>query len=81
MQIFRKQRFRNSSASECIILPYWRNPAGKEPNPTNQLVFICSPQSFAVEILANDLHDVKFDHVKQLIMKAGGANYGTGVHK
>lgn len=35
-------------------------------------------QNFAVEILANDPEELDFDHVKSVLVKAGGANYGTG---
>ncbi|XP_058967632.1 coactosin-like protein [Pocillopora verrucosa] len=35
-------------------------------------------QAFAVEILANDPEELDFDHVKSVLVKAGGANYGTG---
>ena len=35
-------------------------------------------QNFAVEMLFEDLHDVKENNIKEECMKAGGANYGTG---
>ena len=35
-------------------------------------------QSFAVEILAENIEDVDYDTVKTQLIKAGGANYGTG---
>lgn len=31
-----------------------------------------------MEILANDPEELDFDHVKSVLVKAGGANYGTG---
>ncbi|XP_045192144.1 coactosin-like protein [Mercenaria mercenaria] len=34
--------------------------------------------NFAVEMLCDNLHDVKEDIIKNAVMKAGGANYGTG---
>ncbi|CAL1537772.1 unnamed protein product [Lymnaea stagnalis] len=38
-------------------------------------------KNFAVEILAEDSHDVALETVTAALMKAGGANYGTGVAK
>lgn len=35
-------------------------------------------QNFAVEIFTSHEEDLQFDHVKQTLVKAGGANYGTG---
>lgn len=35
-------------------------------------------QSFAVEVLTSDKSELGYDHVKGLVVKAGGANYGTG---
>lgn len=35
-------------------------------------------QNFATEILASDPEELKLDNVKALVVKAGGANYGTG---
>jgi len=35
-------------------------------------------RSFAVEILAENLEDVDYDTVRTQLIKAGGANYGTG---
>eukprot|EP00127_Corallochytrium_limacisporum_P004239 Clim_evm184s157 gene=Clim_evmTU184s157 len=35
-------------------------------------------QSYAVELMANDQSDMKFDAVKKAVVAAGGANYGTG---
>jgi len=35
-------------------------------------------QNFAAEILTSDPEELKYDHVKQILVKAGGANYGTG---
>eukprot|EP01135_Chromosphaera_perkinsii_P004093 Nk52_evm12s269 gene=Nk52_evmTU12s269 len=35
-------------------------------------------QNFAVEVLTGDKGDLKFESVKKLVVKAGGANYGTG---
>jgi len=35
-------------------------------------------QNFAIEIQTSDLHELKEDHIKSLLVKAGGANYGTG---
>ncbi|XP_068723103.1 coactosin-like protein [Montipora capricornis] len=35
-------------------------------------------QNFAVEILTSDLEELTYDHVKAVLVKAGGANYGTG---
>ncbi|XP_060559225.1 coactosin-like protein [Ruditapes philippinarum] len=34
--------------------------------------------NFAVEMLFEDIHEVKEDNIKEECMKAGGANYGTG---
>ena len=36
-------------------------------------------QSFAVEILESELDQLQMDKVMELVTKAGGANYGTGV--
>jgi len=35
-------------------------------------------QNYAIEIQTSDIHDLKEDHIKSLLVKAGGANYGTG---
>jgi hypothetical protein len=35
-------------------------------------------QSYALEIQTSDIHDLKEDHIKSALIKAGGANYGTG---
>ena len=35
-------------------------------------------QNFAVEILTSELVDLEEDVVRDLVVKAGGANYGTG---
>ncbi|XP_069113829.1 coactosin-like protein [Argopecten irradians] len=35
-------------------------------------------KSFAVEVLANEKSDLKVDKIKAEVVKAGGANYGTG---
>ncbi|XP_033755652.1 coactosin-like protein [Pecten maximus] len=35
-------------------------------------------QSFAIEILANDKSDLKVEKIREEVIKAGGANYGTG---
>ncbi|XP_032232708.1 coactosin-like protein isoform X2 [Nematostella vectensis] len=35
-------------------------------------------QNFAVEIQADDKSELQYDHVKSVVQKAGGANYGTG---
>lgn len=40
-----------------------------------RLIFL---QNFAAEILTSDPEELKHDHVKQILVKAGGANYGTG---
>jgi len=34
--------------------------------------------SFAKELQFDDLHDVKEENIRQEVMKAGGANYGSG---
>ncbi|XP_022103387.1 coactosin-like protein [Acanthaster planci] len=34
--------------------------------------------NFGVEVLADDRHDLQEDGVKDRLVKAGGANYGTG---
>ena len=45
----------------------------------NQLLyFLTCLQNFAVEIFTSHEEDLQFDHVKQTLVKAGGANYGTG---
>ncbi|XP_059148855.1 coactosin-like protein [Physella acuta] len=36
-------------------------------------------KNFAVEILAEDQHDIALETVATALRKAGGANYGTGV--
>lgn len=35
-------------------------------------------QNFAAEILTGDPEELSYDHVKAVLVKAGGANYGTG---
>ena len=35
-------------------------------------------QSFAVDMMSDDIHEVKEDKIKELVIKAGGANYGPG---
>jgi len=35
-------------------------------------------KNFAIEIQTSDLSELKEDHIKSLLLKAGGANYGTG---
>lgn len=35
-------------------------------------------QNFATEILASDPEELEMNNVKALVVKAGGANYGTG---
>jgi len=35
-------------------------------------------QNFALEIQTSDIHELTEDHIKSLLIKAGGANYGTG---
>jgi hypothetical protein len=35
-------------------------------------------QNFALEIQTSDLHELDEEHIKGLVVKAGGANYGTG---
>ncbi|CAH3044959.1 unnamed protein product, partial [Porites lobata] len=35
-------------------------------------------QNFAAEIFTSHKEELQFDHVKQILVKAGGANYGTG---
>jgi len=35
-------------------------------------------QNFALEIQTSDLHELKEDYIKACLVKAGGANYGTG---
>jgi len=35
-------------------------------------------QNFAIEIQTSDRHDLKEDHIRSAVVKAGGANYGTG---
>lgn len=35
-------------------------------------------KNFAVEIAASELVDLQADKIKESIIKAGGANYGTG---
>ncbi|WAR12423.1 COTL1-like protein [Mya arenaria] len=34
--------------------------------------------NFAVEMLFDDLHDVKYEKIREEMIRAGGANYGTG---
>jgi len=34
--------------------------------------------NFAIETLVEDLHDFSEDKIRELLNKAGGANYGTG---
>ncbi len=36
-------------------------------------------QNYAVEIQADDISELEYDNIKNLALKAGGANYGTGV--
>ena len=35
-------------------------------------------QNFAAEILTGDPDELSYEHVKTVLVKAGGANYGTG---
>lgn len=35
-------------------------------------------QNFAAEILTSDPDELSHEHVKAVLVKAGGANYGTG---
>jgi len=35
-------------------------------------------QNFATEILTGDKDELEMKHIKELLVKAGGANYGTG---
>jgi len=35
-------------------------------------------KSFAIEIQTSDLSELNEDHIKAMLLKAGGANYGTG---
>ncbi|XP_021339758.1 coactosin-like protein, partial [Mizuhopecten yessoensis] len=35
-------------------------------------------KSFAIEILTNEKSDLRVDRIKAEVVKAGGANYGTG---
>lgn len=35
-------------------------------------------RNFAVEILANEKSELNYKHIKAVVVKAGGANYGTG---
>ena len=46
----------------------------------NQLIFY-SFQNFAIEVATSDLNDLAEEKVKEQIVKAGGANYGTGGQK
>lgn len=46
----------------------------------NQLLFY-SFQNFAIEVATSDLNDLAEEKVKEQIVKAGGANYGTGGQK
>jgi len=35
-------------------------------------------QNFAIEIQTSDIHELNEDYIKAQLVKAGGANYGTG---
>ena len=35
-------------------------------------------QNFAIEMMIDDIHDMKEDKIISEVKKAGGANYGTG---
>lgn len=35
-------------------------------------------QNFAAEILTSDKDELELNHVKSILVKAGGANYGVG---
>ncbi|XP_031552668.1 coactosin-like protein [Actinia tenebrosa] len=37
-------------------------------------------KNFAVEILTGEKDELELEHVKKVVQKAGGANYGTGQH-
>jgi hypothetical protein len=39
------------------------------------------PKNYAKEILADQLEEIQYEHVKTEVIKCGGANYGTGVRK
>lgn len=38
-------------------------------------------QNFAVELATSDLADLEEERIKELLIKAGGANYGNGTAK
>ncbi len=38
-------------------------------------------KNFAVEVATSEVTDLAEAHIKELIVKAGGANYGTGTAK
>jgi hypothetical protein len=38
-------------------------------------------QNYALEIQTSDIHELKECHIKSLLVKAGGANYGTGAQR
>lgn len=48
--------------------------------PCNSIVncFSSLLQNFAVELLFDDIHEVKLDKIRSEVVRAGGANYGVG---
>eukprot|EP01137_Pigoraptor_chileana_P002865 Opistho-2@2397 len=54
------------------------NPLRKAKVSTDKAFVKQIVQSFACEILASDKNELKFADVKAKVVKAGGANYGTG---
>ena len=45
----------------------------------NKFTFVL--KNFAVEVSASDLSDLEESKIRELMIKAGGANYGNGERK
>jgi len=55
------------------------NPLKRAKVSTDKSVVKSVIKSFALEIQTSDLSELDEAHITQLLVKAGGANYGTGV--
>lgn len=46
---------------------------------THYLVSYFLPQNFAVELQLENKNEFDIDHFREQLLRAGGANYGTGM--
>jgi len=42
-------------------------------------VYCFLPQNFAVELQLQNMNEFEIDHFREHLLRAGGANYGTGM--